>query len=198
LLVKPEATQSLHPIYLNPSLLEAAPPSSSHNAPIKLFSGMAALRTLLDRQLSFERRPGVDGCEPGPFTFLIRSIRKASSRYFEDYKIEGCDVDFQKLETFLSKDSIQYDRKLDKITYRGQEGKSRAIRTSESFGVAIDVLDKQLKNNLEVPLSFIITRLSQEEIASNVKIEGHRRNKRVKLEDLKDSPFSQPSSVNVC
>jgi hypothetical protein len=158
---------------------------------------MAALRTLLDRQLSFERRLGVDGCDPGPLTFLIRSIRKASSRYLKDHKIEGCDIDFQKLETFLSNDNIQYDRKLDKVTYRGQEGKSRAIRTGDSFGVAIDVLDKQLKDNLELPLPFIITRLSQEEISSNIKIEGHHQNKRVKLEGLDDSSFPRPSGIHV-
>jgi hypothetical protein len=67
---------------------------------------MAALHTLLDRRLSFERHPGVDGCDPGPLTFLIRSIRKTSSRQFEDHKIEGCNVDFQKLEKFLSDDNI--------------------------------------------------------------------------------------------
>lgn len=137
----------------------------------------------------------MDGCDPGPLTFLIRSIRKASSRQFEDHKIEGCDVDIQRLEEFLSNDSIRYDRKLDKITYCGQEGKSRAICTIDSFGVAIDVLDKQLKDNLELPLPFLVTRLSQEEIASIVKIEGHHQDKWVKLEDLRDSLFSKTSNV---
>lgn len=101
---------------------------------------MAARRTLLDRQLSFERRPGVSGCDPGPVTVLARSIQKRSSRRYKDHEIKGSDLSFQDLETFLSEDNIQYDRKLDKITYRGQDGKSQSIRNSTSFGVAIRFL----------------------------------------------------------